>query len=162
MRVLGAAGTTSSPFRLVADVDWPSYLPARPAAFFAGVAAQGPLAPADLPPLLEHLATADPAERENLVLATLRSQAAGVLGHSEQSIDEAASLIELGFSSFTALELAGRVRAATGVEVPATVVFDHPTLVQLARHVSDLLAAGPAASTRHAPGEPVTAEVVAP
>ncbi|WP_320068439.1 acyl carrier protein [Micromonospora sp. RTGN7] len=49
---------------------------------------------------------------------------------------------EVGFDSMTAVELRNRLRAASGVQLPASVVFDYPTPAVLARHLRDQLVEG--------------------
>jgi acyl transferase domain-containing protein/acyl carrier protein len=75
-------------------------------------------------------------ERERVVLELVRGEAAGALGHSEvEAILPERAFRELGFDSLTAVELRKRLQLATGVRLSATVVFDYPTPLLLARHV---------------------------
>jgi acyl carrier protein len=58
------------------------------------------------------------------------------------AIVEDTLLLELGLGSLAAVELAGRLSVASGLQLPATLVFDHPTVGVLARHVCALLVRG--------------------
>ncbi|MEU5082439.1 MULTISPECIES: type I polyketide synthase [Streptomyces] len=99
--------------------------------------------------LRERLAGLPAAEREPFLTDLVRGQVATILGYrSGQDVDRTLAFRELGFDSLAAVELRNRLTTATGLKLPATLVFDHPTPAVLARHLlgelTGTLAAAPA------------------
>jgi acyl transferase domain-containing protein/acyl carrier protein len=128
---------------VVADVEWSSFaaelvgtrsmsllaelLPAEGAD--PGRSAQG-AADTDV---RERLAGLPATERAYALTELVRATVAAVLGYTDiGSVESGRSFQEIGFDSLTALRLRNRLGAATGLQLPATLVFDHPTPASVA------------------------------
>ncbi|MGW6510838.1 phosphopantetheine-binding protein, partial [Streptomyces niveus] len=78
---------------------------------------------------------------QDAYLSTLvRGHVAAVLGHPDAAtIDPTRALREMGFDSLAAVELRNLLGAATGLPLSATLVFDHPSVDALGRHLGEQL-----------------------
>ncbi|MEH0554900.1 type I polyketide synthase [Streptomyces sp. B21-101] len=86
------------------------------------------------------LAAAAPADRHALILTCVVEAAAEVMGaDSPDTVPLGTPLLDLGFTSLMAVDLRNKVTQATGVDLPPTVVYDHPTFEAIASHAHALM-----------------------
>ncbi|WP_433335339.1 SDR family NAD(P)-dependent oxidoreductase [Spirillospora sp. CA-294931] len=113
--------------------------PAAPAdAAPAPVAARParPVAASEAGALARRLAGLPEQEQDRVLIELVRTQAAAALGHSGPG-DVAADTAfkDLGFDSLIAVEFRNRLGRAAGARLPAALVFNHPTPVDVARRL---------------------------
>ncbi|MFF1483401.1 SDR family NAD(P)-dependent oxidoreductase [Streptomyces sp. NPDC058317] len=136
----------------VADVDWERFAAVftstRPSPLLTGIpearraleAATGaPEAPAAAL-LRGRLAALGESEQHRLLLDLVRTHAAAVLGHATvDAIRPGRAFQDMGFASLTAVELRNRLNTATGLRLPSTLIFDHPSSTALAKEIRTAL-----------------------
>ncbi len=97
--------------------------------------------------LAQRLADVPEADRERVVRELVQAQVATVLGHgSAGAVDPERAFKDLGFDSLSAVELRNGLTESTGVRLPATLIFDHPSPAAVARFI--LAEVGGMAETR--------------
>ncbi len=88
------------------------------------------------PALSEELARLGETERQQHVLELVRRHMAVILMlDSPGSIESGRGFLDQGLDSLTAVELRNRLAGVTGIRLPATVIFDHPSPAALARYI---------------------------
>jgi polyketide synthase PksN len=143
--IAGALADGATELGLV-DVDWAHFAAALP--------------PGRRPPLLarvlgeigagddgagDRLAALAPAERRAGLDVLVRAESARVLGGDLARLDPARPLAELGLDSLMAVELRNGLARALGRALPATLLFDHPTVGALVDALDVALGAARAA-----------------
>ncbi len=132
------------PFLVLTDIDWRRYEAAEPAALLRELCqphtpepgADQPVAATEPETLLHRLAGLDRTAADQVLLDVVRSLTATVLGHATPAaIPPDADFLDLGFASLTAIELANRLTAATGLELSPSLVYEHPTPLDVVAHL---------------------------
>ncbi|WP_189807194.1 SDR family NAD(P)-dependent oxidoreductase, partial [Streptomyces tanashiensis] len=128
---------------VVADMDWAAFIPAftsvRPSPLFGELPEAREALRSTQPDagtgaddahssLVASLTAASETEQQRILLRLVRSHAATVLGHtSAEAIRPLQAFQEVGFDSLAAVGLRNSLQAATGLRLPATLLFDYPT-----------------------------------
>ncbi|OBK15336.1 type I polyketide synthase [Mycobacterium asiaticum] len=113
--------------------------------------------------LLQRLEGLPEDEQHAILLDLVRSHIATVLGNtSPEAIDPDRAFQELGFDSLTAVEMRNRLKAATGLPLSPTLIFDYPNSAALAGYFhQELVGENTPATQPAAPGEEELRRVVA-
>ncbi|MGW3425991.1 SDR family NAD(P)-dependent oxidoreductase, partial [Streptomyces phaeochromogenes] len=136
----------------VAEVDWElfarTFTGLRPSPLIADLAdvQDAAAAATSAPPeetgsdrgaeLRRELAALADHEQSELLERLVGARTAAVLGHAAaDSVPPGRSFKDLGFDSLSAVELRNQLNRASGLDLPPTLVFDHPTPRALAEHL---------------------------
>ncbi|MFJ9847716.1 KR domain-containing protein, partial [Kitasatospora sp. NPDC101155] len=134
---------------IVADIAWPRLLATmaavRPSPLFGDLpearqlrdrAAADSDSADDATSLVQRLEAMSDGEAQEFLTELVATQVAQALGHaSADAVDSGRPFRDLGFDSLSAVDLRNRLNTATGLRLPVTVVFDHPTPAVLARQL---------------------------
>ncbi|WP_285529980.1 type I polyketide synthase [Streptomyces lavendulae] len=147
----------------VADIDWDHFVQlrraSRPDRFFDAISPSDATRPVESS---QQDSAPHPPGRlteAGAALALVRAKTAAVLGHgSPDDIDPGRRFLELGFDSLASVSLRRHLASATGLSLPTAVVFEHPTVTELAQHIETLArraseeqAASPSKADPHSP-----------
>ncbi|MEV6449470.1 SDR family NAD(P)-dependent oxidoreductase [Amycolatopsis sp. NPDC051716] len=107
--------------------------------------------------LLERLGTANAATRLRLAEDLVQQLAAAVLGRTDGvPLERELGFFSAGMDSITSVELKTRLESALGVQLPATVAFEHPNVAALARFLVHEVLEPPVPAEEPAAGTDVT------
>ena len=140
----------------VLPVDWKRFSAAGGYAGGAGLLA-GLEAGRDIPPINPEVAArhwraklqaADPIRRHALLQELVGREAAGILGlKGAQTVDPRQPLQEMGLDSLMAVQLRNTLAAWAGVELPASLLYNYPSVEQLVDHLAGCMAPGQSAAS---------------
>ncbi|MCV7074459.1 acyl carrier protein, partial [Mycobacterium szulgai] len=107
----------------------------------------------------QRLPSVSEADWDSLLLAEVRAQLAAVLGHSSaEAVAVERAFSDLGLDSRGAVELRNRLAQATGLTLPATVIFDYPNVAAVVGYLRERLQGGATGGSGVVVGAPVRVE----
>ncbi len=130
IKALELALTQTYPHLSIANVDW-KRAPSQPSLFLSELitakSTEGPI-------LLQRLTEALPSERQGILIDYLQLTVGKILGIS--SLNPELGFFEAGMDSLMAVELRNKLQADIGTlhQFPATLTFDHPSVLKLAHY----------------------------
>ena len=88
---------------------------------------------------LDRIRAAAPGERRALLERHLQEHVAHVLRVAVGRVDRSVLLKDLGLNSLLSLELRNRLETSLGITLPATLVWNYPTVAAVAMHLEERL-----------------------
>jgi len=146
----------------VLPIDWLRWQPSPVLSAFltevktsaARLVTQATASQADQISFRQVLETAPVDDRPRLLANYIQTQVAKVLGlEPTNSIDLQQGFAELGMDSLTSVELKNRLQAGLGCTLPASLLFDYPTLAALTAHLTHRLLDPESDSSTTTPGQ---------
>jgi acyl transferase domain-containing protein/NADPH:quinone reductase-like Zn-dependent oxidoreductase/short-subunit dehydrogenase len=179
LRALKRVLTENPVQAMVADIDWAAYGSAHgltgKAGLFAGLVTQGSPQGRQLKQddtkaavardIVAELRAVLPVERGELIRDYLRELARQTLGYGKDehiAIDQ--PLVDQGFDSLMSVDMRNRLNRALGRALPASLLFDYPTLDRVARYLLETVIVfdeAPQVETPAATPEQLLAEIEA-
>ncbi|WP_156095176.1 SDR family NAD(P)-dependent oxidoreductase [Nocardia lijiangensis] len=158
LAALSRAAGSHEALSIVADIDWQKFAPAYTMSRHRSLideipevralhSSDGASTGGANSSLADELKGMSPAAAEEVLLETIREIVAAVLGHRREEIDDRRPFMELGLDSLTALELRSRLNRRTGLTLPSTVAFDHPSVRELREHIQRNIGLAPSSRT---------------
>jgi acyl transferase domain-containing protein/NADP-dependent 3-hydroxy acid dehydrogenase YdfG len=111
------------------------------------------------PALAEQLKRLTPAQRRQRLQSHVCASMGAILCLDPAGIDLRRGFLAAGLDSLTGTELRNRLSASTGLRLPATVIFDHPTPDALAGYLDSLLSPDGATQEDQDTAQPLLADL---
>jgi len=143
MAVMGQLLGSPTPVVAIADLDWeawPRSLPRVPQLVQPLVIRPEPTDAA--PALVAAVRDVPESRRDDALADGIAAVVGAVLGLDPSELDHTTGFFDQGLDSLMAVEVANRLKIATGLKLPATVAFDHPTVAELRDHLRGALDLG--------------------
>ena len=122
----------------VLPIEWSKFLQQFPKdnipSFLESFAVSQPQSSEEKESFLQQLSTAAVSDRQNLLVARIRSQIGLIMGLDAADIDTRIGFTDLGMDSLMAMELRNYLQNILERSIPASLVFDYPNVEALAEY----------------------------
>lgn len=153
----GVLASSSRPHIVVAPIDWSRAAPrlrAQPGSRFYSLETEG--ADAKTGSLRDDLSSVAPGEQQHALVDRLRSHVGRILSLPPSKVAPGQPLGRQGLDSLMAMELRGRIERDLDLSLPASAVWNYPTLDGLSAYLLGRLGLGPDPSVHDTTGDGTT------